>query len=1412
MRMMYISNILNLKQYYTFILLISLIKIILNQNYDYSNTIMISHNLESSFIKILYSNNEMIYLIDDGIHLRNQYLYYNGNDVNSELIRETKYKNVYIICLTNTQILKIDIENNIENKTIEPDYHYNKYKCSITLFNLDYLIVTNTYYDEDKQSYNNVILKLDLDLNLTDKYNFYVEENLSNSFLQVFQCITIQSTLIFCAYIDSNTITGFYMNDNFKPENSENLFDESLNVRNFKLYPFNVDSIILIGQNINLDKLYINLLTYSNGKISNKNLLILEEKTLDSLNSVSLQYLTDTSFILLIINNYLKYYWVNFSSLVTNYNYVLMKNENFSKLKFGHVINTGFGIYINYFGIENANNKSDIYQLNFQLPSTMMECKICNLELISYNYSKFDINTIITNNIYQNTYLSINKLNEENGIIVEFEDDNKDIIKYNVGENGKSSEEIIYFFESENLKIEYGGLNCVIIIKVCNDNCGTCFEFSNNNEEMKCITCKENYYLSYIKKDYCSSCYDKNKENSLYSIWNYKNKKNECLYDNYYCSELISLDKPYMIYNTFECVESCPNEYKYYLGNYCIKKCNKNKMKSNGVKCECENGYKILLKRKENEIKCVSECKGEYYLYNYETNECVKKCPSNIKILFNNTCYKECPILTKQIEKNNILTCECEYNSFEINKNNIKYIGCTSSLKCPQNMYNYENKCVEKCPTFYDKNNCYDICPNNSIFVKNECISKNQLIDNFDEYVKLLYLENIYIETNEYKIEIYNSKIKNNEIRNISKIDLGECEKKIREKYLMNENDDLIILKMEIIREDNPVNQIEYGIYNNKFEKINLNICSDTHVKTIHKLNFAKINYKSMESLAEKGYDIFNPNDKFYTSVCTKYTSINGTDVINRDRRNDYYQNISLCEQTCKYDGLNYYDYTINCICSIKTDISFSFRDFSFNSIYDTFYNSLNPANFKIIKCFKEVFDVTNFYLNFGQIFSTVSILIELLLTILFIQFGMDNLLNLINNIIIEKNIALIKSKNEKKSNLKTYEKLSNPPKKSINHRKNRNNGKNIVKTPNTPPVVYNNNQFIQWFKNSSYYQKKNTHSSNSLSSSNNMMIKNDDSDNENITEKIDKILNPKHINLINYQEKKSKPKSKLKSKRNKTKNKKSDRVVFFGPQVNVFIPNNNSETKIIDILNPLTNSPQKFFKGKNKNNKKRSLEEISMLGFKTSIKYDKSTFWEYYLFLLKYHQLIIFTFITRSDNNLKIIKISLFIFSLNLYLVFSAIFFNDNTFTYVYRHNGSFNFIKNIPKSIFSSVCCGLIKTLLNKLSLSQRIIQRIKIKKSFFEASYLFNKVRHIILSRLKFFYIILYILMVIFWYYISAFCSIYQNSQIALFKSTLQSFFISMIYPFLFCLLTNVTRKIALKYKMKCLFKISCFLNYF
>ena len=61
--------------------------------------------------------------------------------------------------------------------------------------------------------------------------------------------------------------------------------------------------------------------------------------------------------------------------------------------------------------------------------------------------------------------------------------------------------------------------------------------------------------------------------------------------------------------------------------------------------------------------------------------------------------------------------------------------------------------------------------------------------------------------------------------------------------------------------------------------------------------------------------------------------------------------------------------------------------------------------------------------------------------------------------------------------------------------------------------------------------------------------------------------------------------------------------------------------------------------------------------------------------------------------------------------------------------------------------------------------------------------------------------------FWYYLSCFCAIYQNTQIALFKNTLINFALSLVYPFGLSLLPGAFRNISLRNNNKeFIYKIS------
>ena len=60
--------------------------------------------------------------------------------------------------------------------------------------------------------------------------------------------------------------------------------------------------------------------------------------------------------------------------------------------------------------------------------------------------------------------------------------------------------------------------------------------------------------------------------------------------------------------------------------------------------------------------------------------------------------------------------------------------------------------------------------------------------------------------------------------------------------------------------------------------------------------------------------------------------------------------------------------------------------------------------------------------------------------------------------------------------------------------------------------------------------------------------------------------------------------------------------------------------------------------------------------------------------------------------------------------------------------------------------------------------------------------------------------------FWYYLSAFCAVYYNTQIPLIKNNISSFITSMIYPFFLELIPVIFRIISLRYKIKCQYILS------
>ena len=144
-----------------------------------------------------------------------------------------------------------------------------------------------------------------------------------------------------------------------------------------------------------------------------------------------------------------------------------------------------------------------------------------------------------------------------------------------------------------------------------------------------------------------------------------------------------------------------------------------------------------------------------------------------------------------------------------------------------------------------------------------------------------------------------------------------------------------------------------------------------------------------------------------------------------------------------------------------------------------------------------------------------------------------------------------------------------------------------------------------------------------------------------------------------------------------------------------------------------------------------------------------------------------------------------------------------------IYKNNGIYNVLSQIPQIIYSSLISALINILLKNLSLSESNILKIKKEEDMNAAVQKSKDIQKCIKIKFIIFFIISSILMLFFWYFISCFCAVYNNTQIILFKDTLISFSLSMLYPFGLNLLPGIFRIPSLRAKKKdkqCLYKFS------
>ena len=279
----------------------------------------------------------------------------------------------------------------------------------------------------------------------------------------------------------------------------------------------------------------------------------------------------------------------------------------------------------------------------------------------------------------------------------------------------------------------------------------------------------------------------------------------------------------------------------------------------------------------------------------------------------------------------------------------------------------------------------------------------------------------------------------------ISSINLGECESILKRENQIGENVSLIILKYDFNTNESISKQVEYKLYNPLTRKnLNLDLCKNKSINLYIPVDINEDLLEVYQDANNHGYDIFDPENKFYKDICTPYTSKYGTDIILSDRFDDILNNTgSLCEINCNYMGIYTETKKVLCECSTKVNNSLTITKeiFSLKKIRNIHSYLKSQLNYKVLTCYRLIYDFKKIIYNYGFfIMSIIIILFVSLVIINFISSGQN--LKLIFSKIVEERKNYIKKirkkNNDALTNLISFSNENESKQASVNNKKSK--------------------------------------------------------------------------------------------------------------------------------------------------------------------------------------------------------------------------------------------------------------------------------------------------------------------------------------------------------------------------------------
>ena len=741
-----------------------------------------------------------------------------------------------------------------------------------------------------------------------------------------------------------------------------------------------------------------------------------------------------------------------------------------------------------------------------------------------------------------------------------------------------------------------------------------------------------------------------------------------------------------------------------------------------------------------------------------------------------------------------------------------------------------------------------------NFFLESDLTTFDQFIYNLAKIIRSFEIGKSY----DYRKEDFNLLIQptNSSFSgNSTHIYFEECEAVLREQYNISSDRILSFFLLEVHNEEisSLVNYVEYEVFDDNRNLLDLSYCSDQKLKIVYQLKdtLSDSDIDKLKRFKENNIDLLDLNSRFYNDICFPYSE-GDSDLTLKDRVKKYFKNFTLCEVNCEYKSIDLEKMAITCDCPVKIELNENIqKDNEIKkeaNIQNIMVDTIKDSTYEVIKCRDLVF-FENKKNNRGFWLYLILVSINIFMIFSYLIFRVDPIkihimkemekfhyIPRIKNP-LKKKKKLIKNKNRK---IDIRNIMDNS--KNIKNKKNKNNKYNRkLKSIDLLDKDISNNSIDLSLKKFKVRKYKNSASitKNWKKKEENKIIKKEKS--KSIKSKIKYFSLKKNIkNIFNIKHYHDSYFILNKKKRFETLHNYYVKPKFIynkisieKPQYSYTFPNlvrktgineNNSAKKcgfcpyLYNIINIDANNYEKA-----KSYIKYILYDYD---YEDAIIYENRSFCDIFFIILVLQEKIINTLFFRSPLELQSLRICLLIFIYACSFSLNTLFYFSDKISekYHYENNNNiffFSIVNNIYISLISTAVSSVSVFILRMLTTSRKnIVKLFKKEEKLMKLNqnYIVNKrkkkkifitVGNIIkcLSfKIIIFIIIEFSSMIFFFYFTTAFCEVYRKTQNTWLIDCLVSFILSIVIEISMSFVLTITYTLSIYKKIKFLYFIT------